>query len=102
MRMNVCLVRASQFLHQFRLVVRHKPGKEHIVPDALSRLASANTNLPWEDPNYSELDALFTYNTTLIDIHPDLVKRIVKGYKADNWWAKIWRQIEENNKLGPY
>lgn len=101
MQMNVRLVRASQFLRQFRLVVCHKPGKEHIVPDALSRLASANTNLPSEDPNYSELDALFTYNTTLIDIHPDLVKRIVKGYKADNWWAKIWRQMEENDKLGP-
>lgn len=101
MRMNVRLVRASQFLCQFRLVICHKPGKEHIVPDALSRLASANTNLLSEDPNYSELDALFTYNTTLIDIYPDLVKQIVKGYKADNWWAKIWRQIKENDKLGP-
>lgn len=101
MQINVRLVRASQFLRQFRLVVRNKPGKEHIVLDTLSRLASANTNLPSEDPNYSELDALFTYNITLIDIHPDIVKRIVKGYKADNWWAKIWRQIDENDKLGP-
>lgn len=65
-------------------MVCHKPGKEHIVPNALSRLASANTNLSLEDLNYLELDALFTYNTTLIDIHPDLVKEIVKGYKTDN------------------
>ena len=43
MRLNLRLVRASQFLQQFKLDVRHKSGKEHIVPDALSRLASAIT-----------------------------------------------------------
>ncbi len=50
MRLNVRLVRASQFLNGFRLTVRHKPGKEHIVPDALSRLASTNSNLADHDP----------------------------------------------------
>ena len=42
MRINVRLIIASQFLSQFRLDIRHNPGKEHIIPDALSRLASAN------------------------------------------------------------
>ena len=36
MRLNLRLVHASQFLQQFKLDVRHKPGKEHIVADALS------------------------------------------------------------------
>ena len=85
MRMNVCLVRASQFLRQFRLVVRHKPGKEHILPDALSRLASANTNLPSQDPSYSKLDAFFAYNTTLVAMNEDLAQRIVKGYESNPW-----------------
>ena len=31
MRMNIRLVRASQYLRQFRLEVRHKPGKMHII-----------------------------------------------------------------------
>ena len=57
MRMNLRLVRVSQFLRQFHLIVRHKPGKEHIIPDALSRLASAN-NLGY-NPEYVKLDALF-------------------------------------------
>ncbi len=83
MKMNVCLVRASQFLQQFRLVVRHKPGKEHIIPDALSRLASANR--AGHNKVYSELDALFTYHTTLVEISPDLIKRILDGYLADDW-----------------
>lgn len=82
--MNVRLVRASQFLHQFRLVVCYKPGKEHIMPDALSRLASANTNLPSQDPDYSELDALFTYSATLVEIHPGLIKKIIEGYQKDD------------------
>lgn len=77
MRMNVHLVRASQFLQQFCLVVRHKPGKEYIIPDALSELASANC--AGHDDFYSELDALFTYDTTLVEISPDLVKRILDG-----------------------
>lgn len=95
------LVRALQFLRQFRLVVRHKPGKEHIVPDALSRLASANINPPSSDPDYEELDALFTYNTTLIRINLELLQKIVKGYEADSWWSKLLRQVKANQALGP-
>lgn len=83
MQMNVRLVRASQFLRQFRLIVRHKPGKEYILPDALSCLASANTNPPSQNPAYSELNALFAYNTTLVAISKDLAQRIVKGYESD-------------------
>ncbi len=71
MRLNLRLVRASQFLQQFKLNVRHKPGKEHIVPDALSRLASANTGQV--DPHHSELDVLFAYSTTLVKLHPTLI-----------------------------
>lgn len=80
--MNVHLMRASQFLQQFYLVVRYIPGKEHIIPDVLSRLVSANraryNNL------YSELDALFTYHVTLVEISPKLIKQSLDGYLADN------------------
>ena len=83
MRMNVCLIRAFQFLRQFRLVVHYKPGKEHIIPDALSRLASANCAR--HNKAYFELDTLFTYNVTLMEISPDLIKRILDGYLTNNW-----------------
>ncbi len=98
MRMKVRLVRASQFLRQFHLIVRHKPGKEHIIPDALSRLASANNS--GHDPEYSELDVLFVYHTTLVQINPDLVKCILNGYTSDEWWFKIRKQVLDNKKLG--
>ena len=85
MQINVCLVRASQFLQQFRLIIWYKPGKEHILPDALSHLVSANTNLSSQDPAYSELDALFIYNATLIAMNKDLAQRIVESYESDPW-----------------
>lgn len=83
MRMNVRLVKASQLLKQFHLIVRHKPEKEHIILDALSRLASANNS--GHDPEYSELDVLFVYHTTLMQRNLDLVKYILDGYTSDKW-----------------
>lgn len=97
MRLNLRLVRASQFLQQFKLDVRHKPGKEHVIPDALSRLASANA-APMNS-HHSELDALFVYNATLVEIHPTLVSRILAGYDSDPWWARLQIQIRANRDL---
>ena len=97
MRMNVRLVRASQFLRQFHLIVRHKPGKEHIISDALSRLASANSS--GHIAEYAELDTLFVYHTTLVRINPDLVKRILDGYTSDGWWSRVCKQMLDNKKL---
>lgn len=96
MRMNLRLVRASQFLCQFNLDVRHKPGKENIVPDALSRLASTNpSTLP---PDYNELDALYT--ATLIGIDENFRKKILAAYKKDPWWNRVSKQIDENEARG--
>lgn len=89
MRLNLRLVRASQFLQQFKLDIRHKPGKEHTIPDALNQLASANVGQV--DPCYSELNALFTYNTTLVEIRPELISRILAGYAADDYWSRLQR-----------
>lgn len=86
-RLNLRLVQASQFLQQFKLDIWHKPGREHIIPNVLSRLANANTRYP--NLLYSELDILFTYNTTLIKIYPALVSQILAGYKEDLWWVRL-------------
>ena len=81
MRLNLQLVRASQFLQQFKLDIRQKLGKEHIISGILSWLASSNIGAT--EPFHSELDALYVYNTTLIEIHPDLVSQILAGYDSD-------------------
>lgn len=57
-KLNLRLVRASDYIQRFDLELRHKSGKQHIVPDALSRLVSDNENPP--PHSEGELDALLT------------------------------------------
>ena len=64
----------------------------------MSRLANANTQHP--DPQHLELDALFTYNTTLVEMHPTLVSQILADYQTDPWWARLHQQIQANDELG--
>lgn len=82
MKMNVRLVKASQFLQKFYLIMHYKPGKEHIIPDVLNRLAS--TNRTKYNNHYSKLDTLFTYYTMLIKIRPKLIQCISDGYLAND------------------
>ena len=82
MQMNVLLIRASQFSRGFCLSVWHKSEKEYVVPDALSRLATVNVNSP-QDLNHSELDVLFAYTATLIQLSPSLLRKIIYSYRID-------------------
>lgn len=70
-KMNIRFFRASQFFLGFYFTVWHKLEKEYVVTDALSRLASANTNL-LSNLDHSELDVLFAYTTILIQLKPVL------------------------------
>ena len=96
MRINVCLVRVSQFLRQFNLDVRHKPVKEHIVSDALLCLTSANHGK--ETAEYLELDTLYT--CSLVGISGDFRSRLVEGYKKNPWFRRLLQQIDDNKDLG--
>lgn len=80
-------------------MVRHKLGIEHIISNVLSRLTSANR--AGHDNLYSELDALFTYHTTLVGISPKLATQILDGYLSDDWWVKVRKQLLTNKNLGP-
>ena len=81
MRINIRLIRASQFLRQFNLEVRHKLKKKHIISDALSRLTSANQDREVEVPQYFELDAFYT--CFLIGIFDDFRSRFINDYAKD-------------------
>ena len=99
-RMNTRLVRASQFLRQFRLEVRHKPGKEHIVPDALSRLASAKP--PAVSNDHSELDALYVdynYSSTQVQMSDAFRAKLIKGYAEDERWGKIIKVLDDKASI---
>ena len=58
-KLNLRLIRASQYASQFHMEVLHKPGPLNIVPDALSRLLEK-----WDDEDEEEgildIDAFFS------------------------------------------
>ena len=86
-RLNLRLVRAFQYIQRFELDVRHKPEKRNVIPDALSRLASINNQS--EPSGHVELDMLYVYTATLVEINNDFKRRIIKGYRSDPSWIKI-------------
>lgn len=86
--MNLRLVRASQFLQQFKLDIWHKPSKEHIIPNALSRLVG--TNVGCANHSNSKFNALFMYNATLVKIYPNLVLVILADYENNKYWARLY------------
>lgn len=96
-RLNLRLVRASQYIQQFDLDVRHKPGKRNVIPDALSRLASTNDQP--QPPGHAELDVLYAYTTTLVEMNDEFKMRIAKGYETDPSWTKVLATL---NKEGEY
>ena len=85
MRMNIRLVRASQFLKQFKLDIRHKSEKQHIMLNALSRLINLNHNK--KTPEYFKLDAF--YICSLINIFDDFRYRMLNDYKKDSWYTRL-------------
>ena len=99
-KLNLRLVRASQYLSSFNLKLRHKAGKANMVPDALSRLATtskasndldgilnalcgvivpvgASRSIPTVN---KDLDTPEVYHTTLINITDDFKTRLRKAY----------------------
>ena len=97
-RMNIRLVKASQFLNQFNFDVKYKSRKEHIISDVLFRLISSNINL-FSNSNHFELNALYVYNTTFVELLTEFRDRIIQNYIDDFIWKKIRNLIIINQKL---
>ena len=98
-KLNLRLVRASEYLQRFRIEIRHKPGKTNIVPDALSRLASRDYGES-QSSEGSELDALSVdaYPVSLIQVSDSFKQRVKNGYSEPRW-QRIRRIIEHNKAL---
>ena len=69
MRLNVRLIRASQFFRQFRLNVKYKSDKKYIISDALSRLINIIKLLLFED--YLKFDVLYDCVTQALNFIKD-------------------------------
>ena len=95
-KLNLRLVRASQYLSAFNLELRHKAGKSNTVPDALSRLPQAIE--PASDQSEGVLDALHAepvaiYHATLVEMSDDFKQRLKQGYLEDLHWRNLLEML---------
>lgn len=90
-KLNLRLVKASEFLQRFRLDVRYKPGKTHFMPDALSKLVSRETKRqPYDQQDEGILDTLhavaletWALATSMVELSDDFKQRVREGYEVD-------------------
>ena len=76
-KLNLRLVRASQYLSLFNLELRYKAGKSNTVLDALSRLPQASNSI--SDHSEGVLDALYGHSDSWPELHsilPDTVSEV--------------------------
>ena len=112
-KLNLRLVRASQYLSGFELTIRHKAGKANIVSDALSRLKNdaivkeqepSILNVLYghpieqkpEAPSY-EYEEAFTYHITLIEMSDDFKVKLKEAYKKDEQWKKVLNLVKPSS-----
>lgn len=95
-RLNLRLIWTSQYLSQFDIDVKYRPGKIHLVPDALSQLLRDTTT----PPNTSLLDELtipeaeFAFTATLVEMSLGFRKRLLIAYANDSQWKRVRGLLE--------
>ena len=67
-KLNPRLIRALQYLSQFNLDIRYRPGKEHIVANALSQLPTQRTA---ENSTSGVLDDLTVFYVIVVELSQD-------------------------------
>ena len=100
-KLNLRLIRASEYLQQFNLKLVHIKGKSNIVSDALSRLTNVNAPMINLNKDSAELDEIenYRYEAMILEIEPGFKEKIIEGYKLDPHFTIIIETVEENVKL---
>lgn len=85
-KLNLRVIRTSDYVQRFPLVIKYKPSKHHIIPDAVSRLEAEEKEV-LNNQQESKLDVLFT--TTLIEMSKKFWEKLIQGYKNDRFGSQI-------------
>ena len=78
-KLNLRLIRTSEYLQRFPIKIRHKPGKVNIVPNALSRLASRSSDQ--SETESSILDSVDSFPVSIITVSEAFRNRVAKDYE---------------------
>ncbi len=98
-KLNLRLIRTFEYIQRFNIIIKHKLDKQHVVSNALSRLANENDENAFES---KELDALIVSSSRLNTIKLDALciitlvemtfvfkTNILDEYFIDFKWNKI-------------
>jgi hypothetical protein len=97
-RANMCLIRSSQYLSQFRLDVRYQPGKDNVVADALSRIKRIPTKVDIFTvasdiiPDQIRADNSHSY----IHVSAEFLEKWSKSLQADRHYHAIFAELAAN------
>jgi hypothetical protein len=111
-RLNMKLIRASMYLSQFRLDIRHRSGKSNVIPDALSRLpvekdysphGALDMNLDVDLTNAQskvecpENDHIYAYATTLVEMSAEFRSKLKEGYQKESKWMDLIKMLDNHH-----
>ena len=96
-RMNLRLIRASQFVSQFPMVkVIYKPGKDNVNADALSRLITLRNSELAAAPNGDDEGVYgFAAGVTTVGLSPETLRRLTDGYQNDRHFSLIYDNVKK-------
>ena len=92
-KLNLRLIKASDYIQRFEIKLRHKSNKQHIVSNAFSRLININIDTTFEK---NELNAFFI--VALVKMKKDFHQKLVVDYNIDLNWKKISSMLDQQNK----
>ena len=101
-KLNLQLIQASTYLSQFNIFIKHKAGREHIIPDALSRLPTgtktdvqqtALTHKRQHSNGRTETETQ-VYSGTIVELSSTFRAKLLEAYKK-NEWSHIWFKLTD-------
>ncbi len=100
-RLNLRLIRVFEYIQRFNVIIKHKFDKQHIVSDALSRLASENDENVFDSEELNaliaeimNLNALFII--ILVEMSDEFRIKIISEYFSNSKWRKLRNTLEKN------
>ena len=99
-KLNLRLVKASQYLSQFQLDIRYRPGKQHVVPNALSRLPNHDHKQRTEDlldepcAFHAAEDEAHVFAASHAEMSTEFKEAILAGYEKDKHFSRILMDLQ--------
>ena len=104
-KLNLRLIRASNYIQRFSLNIRHKSKKLHTVSNALSRLFSIilfSISLSYQSQKFDTIDnekLNILHTTSTIKMNSDFKNRVIQDYKEDFDWIRIENVLNKSNNI---